>query len=120
MPLRRLRLQILSPRRNDERVNPLINYMIVKLIQTQEQAADRLKKQLEETSAAVAAREAELLANKTAMTEVTETDITIQGNTTGASALSGGSKQDSGIPKKKVLKPKMTAKERKERDVSFF
>ncbi|XP_006463479.1 hypothetical protein AGABI2DRAFT_208298 [Agaricus bisporus var. bisporus H97] len=84
-----------------------------------EQAADRLKKQLEETSAAVAAREAELLANKTAMTEVTETDITIQGNTTGASALSGGSKQDSGIPKKKVLKPKMTAKERKERDLEI-
>jgi DASH complex subunit DAM1 len=86
--------------------------MTAKLISIQEHAAETLKKQVEEAREA-AAREAELLANKTAMTEVTETDITIQGNTT-------GSKQDSGIPKKKVLKPKMTAKERKERDVGIF
>lgn len=48
------------------------------------------------------------------MTEVTEADATTVGNNTAVSALSGVS---AGVTKKKVLKPKMTAKERKERDV---
>lgn len=51
------------------------------------------------------------------MTEITEADVTVTGNTTGVSALSGVTRSDFGVPKKKVLKPKMTAKERKERDV---
>jgi DASH complex subunit DAM1 len=51
------------------------------------------------------------------MTEMTEADATIAGNTTGGSALSGIS---AGVLKKKALKPKMTAKERKERDVRPF
>ncbi|KXN87765.1 hypothetical protein AN958_08149 [Leucoagaricus sp. SymC.cos] len=77
-------------------------------------AAESLKKEAEE--AAAAARETELLANKTAMTEMTEGDVTTVGNTTGGSALSGVS---AGVQKKKVLKPKMTAKERKERDMEI-
>ncbi|KAF9446691.1 hypothetical protein P691DRAFT_732779 [Macrolepiota fuliginosa MF-IS2] len=76
-------------------------------------AAEALKKQAEE---AAAAREAELLADKTAMTEMTEADVTTVGNTTG---ISGVSKIDSGGVKKKVMKPKMSAKERKERDMEI-
>jgi len=71
--------------------------------------AEALKRQAAET----AAREAELLADKTAATEITEADTTMIGNTTCTSALSGAS---AGVGKKK---PKMTAKERKERDVSL-
>ena len=73
--------------------------------------AEALKRQAAET----AAREAELLADKTAATEITEADTTMIGNTTCTSVLSGAS---AGVGKK-VLKPKMTAKERKERDVSL-
>lgn len=75
-------------------------------------AAEALKKQAEEA----AAREAETLADKTTITEVTEADATTIGNTTTASALSG---IGAGMQKKKVLKPKMTAKERKERDLEI-
>lgn len=71
-------------------------------------AAEALKRQ----AAEVATREAELLADKT---ETTEADVTMAGNTTGASGLSG---INAGVGKK-VLKPKMTTKERKERDVSL-
>ncbi|KAL9710170.1 DASH complex subunit dam1, partial [Leucoagaricus gongylophorus] len=67
---------------------------------------------LERQAAEVATREAELLADKTAATETTEADVTMAGNTTGASGLSG---INAGVGKK-VLKPKMTTKERKERD----
>lgn len=70
---------------------------------------------LERQAAEVATREAELLADKTAATETTEADVTMAGNTTGASGLSG---INAGVGKK-VLKPKMTTKERKERDVSL-
>lgn len=76
-------------------------------------AAEALKKRAEEA----AAREAELLADKTSMAEVTEADITTTANITDASALSGVSKSGSALGKKKVVKPKMTAKERKEHEV---
>ena len=69
-------------------------------------------------------REAQVLADKTALSETTEADLTYAANTTTATALSSGSNNKSGgAPKKKGAKPKLTAKEKKERSVrvgSFY
>lgn len=69
-------------------------------------------------------REAQILADKTALSETTEADLTYAGNTTTGTALSSGSGNKSGgAPKKKGAKPKLTAKEKKERSVrvgSFY
>lgn len=85
------------------------------MIATSEAKTIATAEALRRQAAEMAVREAELLADKTTATEITEADTTMIGNTTCASALSGAS---AGVGKK-VLKPKMTAKERKERDVSL-
>lgn len=62
---------------------------------------------------AAAAREAQAAADRTAMTEATEAEITYTANTT--TNTSGPIK--SGGTKKKAGKPKLSAKEKKERSV---
>lgn len=65
-------------------------------------------------------REAQRLADKTALSETTEADLTYAANTTTATALSSGSGNKSGgAPKKKGTKPKLTAKEKKERSIEI-
>lgn len=71
---------------------------------------------------AQAAAEAEAaavsLADRTAMTDFTDAETTYAANTT--TNFSAHSSNKSGLPtKKKVMKPKMSAKEKKERSVRF-
>ncbi|KAF6744695.1 hypothetical protein DFP72DRAFT_825215 [Ephemerocybe angulata] len=66
------------------------------------------------------ARRARHLADQSAFTEMTEPDTTYMGNTTTATGASAGSGKSGSIPKKKVgAKPKMTAKEKKERSMEI-
>jgi hypothetical protein len=56
--------------------------------------------------------------DKTTMTETTEHEMTYAANTTTTTALSGASSKSGGkMVKKKGAKPKLTAKEKKERNV---
>ncbi|KAF5314703.1 hypothetical protein D9611_007217 [Ephemerocybe angulata] len=66
------------------------------------------------------ARRARHLADQSAFTEMTEPDTTYMGNTTTATGASAASGKSGSIPKKKVgAKPKMTAKEKKERSMEI-
>lgn len=59
-------------------------------------------------------------ADKTTMTEATETDTTFTANATTLTAISGSSgKAATKVVKKKGAKPKLSAKEKKERSVRF-
>ncbi|KAF9460447.1 hypothetical protein BDZ94DRAFT_1265916 [Collybia nuda] len=65
---------------------------------------------------AVAAREAQAAADRTAMTEATEAEITYTANTT---TNTSGPIKSGGITKKKAGKPKLSAKEKKERSLEI-
>jgi DASH complex subunit DAM1 len=67
---------------------------------------------------AAASREVQAAADRTAMTEATEAEITYAANTT-TTNTSGPVKASGGV-KKKVGKPKLSAKEKKERSVRAF
>lgn len=71
-----------------------------------------------ETLQAKLAREAEAVADRTAMTEVTEAEMTYAGNIT--TSTSAQTVKSAPGAKKKVAKPKLSAKEKKERSVHLF
>ncbi|TFK34516.1 hypothetical protein BDQ12DRAFT_613537 [Crucibulum laeve] len=76
----------------------------------------RLQAEAEATRQAEAAATA-ALADKTAMTDATEADMTYANTTTTTASAQSSTK--TGIPKKKGVKPKLTAKEKKERSIQI-
>lgn len=68
-----------------------------------------------QAKSAALSRETET-ADRTSMTDVTDAEMTYAGNTT-TTNTSGPSSKAGSAPKKKVAKPKLSAKEKKERGV---